>query len=378
MQLSTALLLLVGLAALTDATSIPLYKRKISSVRSLYQHAAMKYGAAPSSVPLDNFMDAQYYGAITIGTPAQDFTVVFDTGSSNLWVPSKQCSFLNVACKLHKKYDSSASSTFVKNGSTFAIQYGSGSLSGIVSEDTVTVGTSVAKKQLFAEALKEPGMAFVAAKFDGILGLAFPSISVNHIPPVFQTLMEQGQVKENLFSFYLNRDPSSAVGGELNFGTVDNDHFTGKLTYHPVVWKTYWTLYIDSVLFDGKDTNTCQGQCKVAIDSGTSLIAGPTAAIQTLNNLIGATHIYGPEYVVECGKIDELKDVTFVLNGENYPLRGEDYILKMTEAGETICMSGFMGMDIPNGMWILGDVFMGRYYTVFDVENEQVGFAQAI
>merc|ERR1711942_240816 len=71
MQLSTALLLLVGLAALTDATSIPLYKRKISSVRSLYQHAAMKYGAAASSVPLHNYLDAQYYGPISIGTPAQ-------------------------------------------------------------------------------------------------------------------------------------------------------------------------------------------------------------------------------------------------------------------------------------------------------------------
>ena len=45
--------------------------------------------------------------------------------------------------------------------------------------------------------------------------------------------------------------------------------------------------------------------------------------------------------------------------------------------GETICMSGFMGMDIQDGMWILGDIFMGRYYTVFDFENKQVGFAEA-
>ena len=67
------------------------------------------------------------------------------------------------------------------------------------------VGTAVAKGQLFAEALKEPGIAFVAAKFDGILGLAFPTIAVNGIQPVFQTLFEDKQVKENLFSFYLNR-----------------------------------------------------------------------------------------------------------------------------------------------------------------------------
>ena len=84
-------------------------------------------------VELKDFMNAQYYGDIALGTPPQTFTVVFDTGSANLWVPSAHCKGFNIACLLHRRYTSSRSSTYTEEGHAFSIRYGSGSMSGYTS-----------------------------------------------------------------------------------------------------------------------------------------------------------------------------------------------------------------------------------------------------
>eukprot|EP01018_Ginkgo_biloba_P010104 Gb_24363 [translate_table: standard] len=204
-------------------------------------------------VSLKNYLDAQYYGEISIGVPPQNFTVIFDTGSSNLWVPSSKCHF-SLACYFHSKYKSGQSSTYQKNGKSCDIHYGTGAMSGYLSQDHVTVGDLVVKDQVFTEATHEPGLTFLVAKFDGILGLGFQQIAVENVMPIWYNMVKQGLVKGSVFSFWMNRNADDEEGGEIVFGGVDPNHFKGEHTYVPVTRQGYWQFNMGDFLISGKST----------------------------------------------------------------------------------------------------------------------------
>lgn len=359
-------------------------KRTLQSVIESRQKLTKRFQAGNGGVgafpeeDLVNFQDASYYGPITIGTPPQTFDVIFDTGSSNLWIPSKKCSIFNIACHKHKQYDSTKSSTYVADGRPFEIYYGTGSMSGFVSKDKVCVSGVCVNGQGFAEAVREPGMIFVNAQFDGILGMGFSSISQDNLPTVFDNMITQGQVEAPVFSFYLNRDVEDPNGGKLVLGGSDSSLYTGNLHYTDLSAATYWQIKMDGMTLGEFECDVaCVGGCQAILDTGTSLIAGPTKEVFGIYKFLGAfVDQQSGLAFVECETMDKLPSITFSFGGQNYELEAKDYIQKVSDGQQEICLVGFMGGS--EDLYILGDVFLGRYYSEYDVGNKRVGLAQAI
>jgi phytepsin len=443
MKTIAVLALAVTLAACASAIhKVPMHKleRTARQEMSLNDKVLAINSATPSS-PVHNYQDAQYYIDITLGSDQQPFRVVPDTGSSNLWVPSKDCKWTQISCKLHHRYDHQSSKSYVANGTVFKIQYGSGAAQGYFSTDDLSIAGLNVKSQIFAEVTDEPGIAFLAAKFDGIMGLAFDTISVARATPVWYNLVSQGLVTDQVFAFYLST--TSGSDGELVFGGVDAAHYTGDFEFVSLTNETYWEFNLDDVQISGKSAGYCQGGCHAIADSGTSLLAGPVKVVSEINKLIGAVGIltdeceqvvaqYLPqllqdlaskmnstaictdiglcpstgkcalcelliseaqtllqgntsqaeiekvlesvcyalpspngESTVNCSLIPTMPDIDIVLNGKPFTLTANDYVLQISSAGQTECLSGFIGIDLPpqlgTGFWILGDVFMRKY-----------------
>ncbi|XP_009463895.1 PREDICTED: gastricsin [Nipponia nippon] len=324
------------------------------------------------SEPITSHLDSSYFGEISIGTPPQNFLVLFDTGSANLWVPSTYCQ--TSACMNHVKFNPNDSSSFFYNGQSYTISYGSGALTVVLGYDTVTIQSIVVTNQEFGLSSNEPTLPFYYADFDGILGMAYPSLAVGGTPTVLQGMLQQNQLTQPVFSFYFSRQPTYSYGGELILGGVDNRFFHGDIAWAPVTQELYWQVALNEFAIGQSATGWCSQGCQAIVDTGTFQVTVPQQYLSSFLQALGAQETsYG--YAVDCNEVLNMPPITFVINGAHLPLYPSAYVSN----NNGYCTLGIEVTYLPsqNGqpLWILGDVFLKEYYTVFDMANNRIGFA---
>ncbi|XP_014291624.1 cathepsin D [Halyomorpha halys] len=313
---------------------------------------------------LKDYGYVQYLGEIGLGSPVQKFKVLFDTATPALWVPSEKfiisqsSSFENLTdCKVSRPYTA-------------------GHFDALNKKDVLEIGGASVKSQAFE--LVTAG--FEGKTFDGIFGLAYPSPSPVCGPEVIpvQNIKDQG-IAPAVFSFRYNIDyvnPAPLQVGEVIFG-IDKEYVDESgLNYIPLSKKANWQIALDRVnTFNG--LAVCREGCQAIIDSASPVIAGPVEEVNQLyQHITGGCSYHNGTYEINCQNLKFLPGLVFTINGKDYDLDAEDYVLKFPTRFGTTCISSLVGIDLPEKTWILGDAFMKRFYTVFDQEKDRVGFGE--
>ncbi|KAJ0161574.1 Candidapepsin-2 [Colletotrichum tanaceti] len=333
-----------------------------------------------------------YYSTdIMIGTPAQQVTVLLDTGSSELWV-NPDCSTAPSAaqakqCSAAGQYNPRNSRTPPTGPiGTRRLNYGDPSDPNTQTSaeiayftDSITMGASVLVNQTFGVVTKSDGIA------TGIMGLA-PDLKAGFergkpYSLVLNSLADQGLIESRIFSLDLRHQ--SADSGMLIYGGVDKGKFIGELQRVPMVngAKGEPRLAVEltgigMTLANSAETYAIAAADKnVMLDSGTTLTRlHPTLARPILADLKATTDSDG-YWTAACSLRDSGSDsyVTFTFGKKTIRVPLSDFILDLGPR-DGQC---YVGLVTTTDQQILGDSMMRAGYFVFDWDNMAVHMAQA-
>ncbi|ORY51330.1 acid protease [Rhizoclosmatium globosum] len=347
------------------------------------------------TINLANLADTGYYTYVSIGTSTtpekapQEFLVQVDTGSSALWVGSKDCN-QSRNCNDRHAFDPSTSSTFkdVSNGNNVSISFQAGKVTGSVVQDTIFWnGITLPDQQfLLVHTEDEEMKSLQAGSVDGMLGLACQATgraSASYFPSILGAIMNTSLSDTPVFSLWLNGTSGAAGvdlmkgGGEIFLGGVDSSRFQGQLQYYPVIDSYFWGISVNTMTVNISGSFTrlrpFPSGSTAILDSGTSVIYLETDYLQTQVVPLIYTAINTPAppmdqdsrlWLVECGLIQYLPNIGFNF-GDNtiYELSWSDYILTL---GPNRCALGFSPAGTGAKANILGDIFLRKFYSVYD------------
>ncbi|KZT72178.1 acid protease [Daedalea quercina L-15889] len=333
----------------------------------VYNATANHHERRQKEPTIDEDSDLEWAGYISIGTPAQNFLIDFDTGSSDLWVPSSSCT--SSVCTSKHKYTASSSTTTALKSGTFTIHYGDGStVSGPVYTDTLSVAGITSTAQYFSP-VTTLSNSFSGDPIDGILGMAYQKISQLGQPPFVNLAKSQGHISSAVFGMKL-----ASSGSELYIGGTDTALYSGSPEYHSVTGSGYWQISGAKALVNNKAVNT---GFQTIIDSGTTIMYGPPSAVQQFYKSVSGASLYDSQngyYQFPCNKAPT---VAFSWGGQSWTVSAANFNLGRVSSKSSYCVGALAGQDLGLGtnVWLLGDSFMKNVYTAFSFDQNAVGFA---
>jgi hypothetical protein len=315
--------------------------------------------------------DIGYYGKVTVGS--QDFNIIFDTGSSNFFVPNKDCA--STTCKNHNLFDPAKSKTFKFAGNPWSIKFGIGSASGISGIDDIKIGDFIAKQQVFglANEMSDDNKDFVP---DGVLGLAFDNMNTMNTTTLVSALAEKNEIKP-IFGFHLSHASNFDDQGTFTLGGVDESKFTGKINFNKIIYPTpttrgLWQINVDDAIVDDQPISFI-GRSAI-IDTGTSNVLVPESDAAQIHNLIpGATYVSNSKlYIIPT---NSTSIVSLKFGGITYPIPTKDLCILPVDPFH--CISTILPIKILDATtWLVGVPFLKNVYSVYDMKNKSVGFAR--
>ncbi|CAG8615240.1 3280_t:CDS:2 [Ambispora gerdemannii] len=329
---------------------------------------------------IDYQSDSEWYGEIYLGTPPQVFNVVFDTGSSDMWVFGPDANLEHrdgSGTYPHHIYDYTKSSSYKYDGRGWNITYGdSGKVGGYLARELVLIGGIRVPGQLFGVVLQTTEL-YASDIIDGLVGLGFKSnTAVKGIKPLFDNMIDRNVLQRNLFSVaYVKEADGNPGGGEICFGRINPEYYTGEILYLLATQpSSYWEVRVDNVHVGNNAPLNKSG--KLIIDTGSSIMLMPSSVTAAIYAQIPGS-LYDSDYGGWLLPIDSDPSISvyFVFSGREFAVPVSDLI--WDPIPDTNLAGG--GIQIqPGTYWIFGGIFIKNVYLIFDrsdSESPKVGIA---
>ncbi|CAG7991977.1 unnamed protein product [Penicillium salamii] len=358
--------------AKTDDDTIPTLNLKKIPVRrdDGYKIVEAYTPKLKNSAPLDqDGTDYSYFCSVLVGSQKTEMWMALDTGAPNTWVFDSECT--EAVCTRHHTFDRSKSTSYSTEDSTFSLGYGSGNVTGKLGTDVLSLA-GLEVEQDFGQA-NFASKTFESYPFDGILGLGRSHTNGWSLPSFMDLVAKKKLLKSNLVGFSLSRAKDDGKDGEVNFGGVDTTKYDGTISYTSTD-ADIWSIPVDDAYVNGKSCNFTGKSA--TIDTGTTYLLIPPSDAATLFDLVphASQQSGNPNnYILPC---NSTATIQFEFSGVKYSISSKDYVGSTVSDGSDYCISTIVSYASNGANWLVGDVFLKNVYTVFDFDNNQIGFGQ--